>query len=108
MVLHVTPQVLREYLVVLTRGTIFELQFTNADVLAVVDILLKTLKVVDETAQVAARLRELLQRYPVHGKRIHDANIVATMLTHGITRLATYNREDFTVFEDLITLEPLP
>ncbi len=106
--LCVTPQVLREYLVVLTRGTIFETQFTTAQVITVVDTLLKSLEVLDETAEVAAKLRELLERYPVRGKRIHDANIVATMLTYGVTRLATYNCDDFSVFRDLLTLEPLP
>jgi len=88
--LCVTPQILREYLVVLTRGT-----------------LLQTLTVLDETGAVASALIELLQRYPLRGKRIHDANIVAAMLTHGITRLATYNLDDFTVFQE-ITLQSRP
>ncbi|MBN2006492.1 MAG: type II toxin-antitoxin system VapC family toxin [Anaerolineae bacterium] len=104
--LCVTPQILREYVVVLTRGAVFETQFSTAEVLAVVETLLQTLEVLDETTIVASTLRDLLRRYPLCGKRIHDANLVAVMLTYGITRLATYNRDDFVVFKEIV-LEPL-
>ncbi len=40
-------------------------------------------------------------------KSIHDANIVAVMLTHGVRRLATYNQADFQRFDE-ITLEAVP
>ena len=49
-------------------------------------------------------LRDLVRRYQVRGKRIHDANIVATMMTHGVSRLATYNVKDFDFRE--VILEP--
>jgi hypothetical protein len=35
------------------------------------------------------------------GKRIHDANIVATMRENGLKRLKTYNQGDFSTFEDI-------
>jgi predicted nucleic acid-binding protein len=105
--LCVTPQILREYLVVLTRGAIFETEFSIEEVLGLLDALLQTLDVLDETTAVASALRMLLKRYPIRGKRIHDANLVAAMVVHGITRLATYNLDDFRVFQE-ITLEPLP
>lgn len=105
--LCVTPQILREYLVVLTRGAIFETEFTTDEVLAILAALLQTLDVLDETSAVASMLRSLLERYPIRGKRIHDANLVATMSVHGVERLATYNQDDFRLFRE-ITLEPLP
>ncbi len=36
------------------------------------------------------------------GKQAHDANIAATMLTHGIPRLLTFNAADFRRFDPLI------
>ena len=36
------------------------------------------------------------------GKQTHDANIVATMLAHGETRLLTFNAADFRRFDALI------
>ena len=37
----------------------------------------------------------LVEGYDVHGKQVHDCNIVATMLGTGVTRLATRNPADF-------------
>lgn len=42
------------------------------------------------------------------GKRIHDANVVATMQTHGITRLLTQNPDDFTDLPQVMTVGNLP
>jgi predicted nucleic acid-binding protein len=36
------------------------------------------------------------------GKQLHDANIVATMLAHGETRILTFNAPDFRRFAPMI------
>ena len=41
------------------------------------------------------QLLELCGTVQVGGKQVHDANIVATMLTHGERRLLTMNTKDF-------------
>ena len=105
--LCVTTQILREYLVVLTRGTVFERTFDADQALAQVNAFLPTLLVLDEPIAAADLLRELVHRYQIRGKQIHDANIVAVMLAHGICRLATYNQADFVRFEE-ISLEAVP
>jgi len=105
--LCVTTQILREYLVVLTRGTVFEKSFTVDQVLAQVEALLPGLTVLDEPLAAADLLRTLVQRRQVRGKNIHDANIVAVMLTHGVRRLATYNQVDFQRFDEIV-LEAVP
>jgi predicted nucleic acid-binding protein len=64
------------------------------------------LTVLGEPVAASELLQELLRKYCVRGKQIHDANIVAVMLTHGICRLVTYNQADFARFGE-ITLEPL-
>jgi toxin-antitoxin system PIN domain toxin len=105
-VLCVSPQILREYLVVLTRGQVFEVRFTVEQAVGTVEAFLPRLRVFDETDSTAANLRDLVRRYQVRGKHIHDANIVATMMTHGLARLATYNQKDFDFRE--VALEPIP
>jgi hypothetical protein len=40
------------------------------------------------------------------GRQVHDVNIVATMLEHGIYRLLTFNAADFKRFVGIIELEP--
>jgi len=53
------------------------------------------------------RLLDLAVRYDVKGRLIHDANIVATMLEAGVSRILTANPADFRRFADLISIEPL-
>jgi predicted nucleic acid-binding protein len=47
---------------------------------------------------------ELCRAVAVAGRQVHDANIVATMLAHGETRLLTMNRSDFRRFEPRIEI----
>jgi predicted nucleic acid-binding protein len=42
------------------------------------------------------------------GRQVHDANVVATMLEHGVRRLLTFNAADFRRFARIIDIEPLP
>jgi len=104
--LCLTPQVVREYLVVLTRGDVFEKRFTTEDALGELDAILPAFALLAETEETVHYLRNLIQRYQVRGKTIHDANIAATMLVHGVTRLMTYNPGDFRRFQE-ITIEPI-
>lgn len=55
----------------------------------------------EEKAEVSRALRKLLGRHALHGKRVHDANIVATMLVHGVKLLATHNTADFETFPEI-------
>jgi len=104
--LCIIPQIVREYLVVLTRGEVFEQQFTPEEALDELEAILPTFTLLDENEETASSLRDLIRRYQVRGKSVHDANIVASMLTYGITRLVTYNTGDFRRFEE-ITIEPI-
>jgi hypothetical protein len=49
----------------------------------------------------------LLGTVPCGVKQIHDANIVATMMAHGLSRLLTHNVADFNRFSAQITIVPL-
>lgn len=48
-----------------------------------------------DSPAVLGRLLELARTTTMGGKQIHDANIVATMLAHGINTLFTFNAVDF-------------
>jgi predicted nucleic acid-binding protein len=52
------------------------------------------------------RLVALLGAHLGAGRQVHDTNIVATMLEHGIYRLLTFNAADFRRFAGIIQLEP--
>jgi predicted nucleic acid-binding protein len=51
-------------------------------------------------------LVELLERRPVTGGDVFDLQIVATMLANEVTRIYTFNAEDFQVFPELAVLKP--
>ena len=105
--LAASGQVLREYLVVATRPLDANgLGLPVRDATANVSEFLRCIQLYDETEEVAGRLRQLGLTYGLHGKRLHDANIVATMSTHGIRALITENPGDFALFDeiDLVTV----
>jgi hypothetical protein len=56
---------------------------------------------------VSSQLFALTDQIAVGGRQIHDANIVATMLTHGVTHLLTHNPNHFVRFASVITVVPL-
>jgi hypothetical protein len=64
-------------------------------------------RVANEGPEVTTRLLALLREVPTCGRRIHDANIVATMLVYGVRRLRTNNPDDFVPFAALIDVLPL-
>jgi hypothetical protein len=45
-------------------------------------------------------------RRPVTGARVHDLHIVAAMLGNGVSRIYTFNADDFSPFTDLTVLTP--
>jgi predicted nucleic acid-binding protein len=56
---------------------------------------------------VVGRWVALLRQHPVIGRQVFDAQLVATMLGNGITRLYTFNRTDFERFPGLEVLTPV-
>ena len=103
--LAVSGQIIREYLVVATRPVAGNgLGLSIPEALNNVDQFSRPPTVFcDEPESVTARLRQLTAAHDLKGKRIHDANVVATMLVHGIRRLITENTRDFAVFDEIET-----
>ena len=104
--LAASGQVLREYLVVATRPAAANgLGLAVADAVANVAEFLPLLHLCEENAEVSRRLRRLAAAHGVSGARLHDANIAATMLAHGIRRVVTRNSGDFAPFDGIETVD---
>jgi predicted nucleic acid-binding protein len=101
--LWVSRQVLREF--VATRPQAFAKPSPVQVVIERVRYLEQHFQVADDTAAVTSQLLTLMANYPIGGKQVHDANIVATMLTYGIPCLLTHNTKDFGRFGDMVTVE---
>lgn len=97
--LYTSGQIMREYLAVATRSASkngLGLPLTAA--LANIRALRSRMSLLAEDAKVADRLLSLLDDTACGGKQVHDANVVATMLIHGIGAIVTINLADFTRF----------
>ena len=100
-------QVIREYLVVATRPlSVNGLGLDPSAASHNVERLSKRLTLLEEGTDVSNRLRRLVERFELKGKRIHDANVVATMLAAGVTKLVTDDSSDYRVFDGVETFHP--
>lgn len=106
--LFLSGQVLREYLAVATRPPAANgLGLTLTEALGNVNQFLERSNFLPEDEVVRDALLRLLAAVPSLGKQIHDANIAATMIAHGIRRLVTLNPGDFQRFVPSIEVEGL-
>lgn len=102
----ISRQVIREYLVTLTRPQVFE-NLPRATVLEQVDQFIERFQVADDTATVTGQLVKLMGDFKIGGKQVHDANIVATMLAYDIPCLLTHNVKDFQRFGEVLRIEAI-
>lgn len=103
----ISRQVLREYAAVLTRIQPYTALPLSPGALATqLRLFEKNYRIADEIAPVSAQLCTLLETVLVGGKQVHDANIVATMITYRIRELFTFIA-DFARFSSYLTLRTL-
>ena len=102
--LRISRQVIREYLVVVTRPQTWSVPMTRDEALDDVARLINNFEILEDGPAVTDLLITLCRETPVGGRQIHDANIVATMLAYGEHRLLTFNRDDFLRYENQIDL----
>ncbi|MBW4688855.1 MAG: PIN domain-containing protein [Komarekiella atlantica HA4396-MV6] len=105
--LWISRQVLREFLMTLSRSQVFVNPRPVAVIIERTRFFQTQFRVADDIAQVTERLLSLMEEIPIGGKQVHDANIVATMLVYDIPQLLTHNISDFARFSGLITVLPL-
>jgi predicted nucleic acid-binding protein len=103
----ISRQVLREYLVVVTRPGGLTYPMPMASALTRVRTFERAFGIAEDGPAVSEQLFELLRKVSVSGKQVHDANIVATMIVNGIEGLLTGNAGDYTRFSALIRVIPL-
>jgi predicted nucleic acid-binding protein len=103
--LYLSGQVLREYLSAATRPMAANgLGLSLADALDNVRAFRDRATLLTEGRVSTDRLQALLREVACAGKVIHDANVIATMLTHGIGTVVTSNLADFARFKPYVSL----
>jgi predicted nucleic acid-binding protein len=100
--LYISPQVCREFLVVLTRQPVSGRVFTVAEAHLALSVWMTGCTVLEEGEAVLSECLALGKQFQVRGKQVHDCNIVATMRVHAIGALATRNPADFKRYAEVI------
>jgi len=100
--LYLSGQILREYLVVATRKDSENgLGMKPEEALSNITEFRKCIHFLDETSGVIQRLLEMVGQHQLKGKKIHDANIAATMIDNGLVQVLTLNGNDFVKFKEV-------
>jgi predicted nucleic acid-binding protein len=105
--LCVSRQVLREYMAALTRPQSYTPALPFPAVERNVRRFEAGMRVAEDGPAVFARLLGLLGSVPCGGKRVYDANVVATMLAHGVPNVLTHNVADFRRLAAHVAVVPL-
>lgn len=95
-------QILREYLIVATRpAEVKGLALDRVHARENVAAMLARMRLLEETLSVFPRLQALLGGVDCSGKQVHDANVVATALTHDVESIVTANVDHFPTVRQL-------
>jgi len=57
-----------------------------------------------DSPEIFTRWLELVKQLPIHGKRVHDARLVAVLQAHSVEYLITFNTSDFAAFSSVVSL----
>ena len=100
--LWISRQVLREYLATLARPRV---GIPITDLTSAIRQFETRFLLAEDGPLVTAQLLVLLEQG--YSTQVHDTNIVATMLSVGVSHILTNNPDDFVAFTHLITVIPL-
>ena len=100
---------LAEFYAVITNPRRVSAPFTSEEALDEIEKLraLPGLTLLPVPLDVVDRWVSLLREHRAISRHVFDAQLAATMLENGITKLYTFNRRDFERFPDLEVLTPV-
>jgi predicted nucleic acid-binding protein len=104
---YLTPQNFIEFWAVATRPVEANgFGWTSERTAKEVADLQERFPVLSDSPDVFTRWLELVQRFPIQGKRVHDARLVAVLQAHRVEHLITFNSPDFAAFSFLSLVDP--
>jgi predicted nucleic acid-binding protein len=99
--LIISDQVIREYLVIMTRPGFLEKPVSSKSALEDIERMLKEFTIIFPDQNSLENLINLVSKYEIKGKKIHDTAIVSLMFTNGIKDILTHNIDDFKSFQGI-------
>jgi predicted nucleic acid-binding protein len=104
-IFFISSQILREYFAIVTNNSIFKKPLTNKQAASKMREFVSQFTVVNEKKSTINILIGMIEKYAVSRGKIHDMNIVATMIDNNIVSLLTYNHKDF---KQIVEIQLLP
>ena len=97
--LATTSKNISELLVVLTRGPVVSINYSDA--LEVVSNLTSNIQVLYPTVNSSKIFYELIQKYKPSGLRIHDFEIISIGIEYDFNEIANFNIKDFKFIKEI-------
>lgn len=105
--LHIVPQVLYEYRVVVTRPRENNGLGMSSDTAAnATQEWMSMCHLLRDERSVFRQWQELVYDYRIVGRSCHDARLVAAMLRHGLDHIVTFNTNDFKRYKNISVIDP--
>lgn len=105
--LCVSPQNLVEFWAVATRPESANgLEMSISEAAIELGRIKSFFRLLEDNALIYLEWERIVVQYRVSGKNTHDARLVATMKTHGLTQLLTFNEDHFKRYSDITVLSP--
>lgn len=105
--LCISPQNLVEFWAVATRpesANGLDMSISEAEI--ALSRIKSLFRLLEDNSFVYREWERIVVQYRVAGKNTHDARLVATMKTHGLTQLLTFNEKHFERYSDITVLSP--
>ncbi len=99
--LYISPQIIREFYAISTNSKILNNPLTPTLAIVKVNEFLDNFFIIYENSKTINILENLVLKYNIKKQKIHDTNIISTMLTHGIDHILTFNQKDFNPFDEI-------
>lgn len=106
--LSVCPQVLNEFYAIVTDPKRVDMPISYKEARLEIEKYFYSRNILKIYAKpgVMEIILDLLKRYKIKRQNIFDAQLVATMLANGVTRLYTYNQDHCAEFKEIEVLRP--
>jgi len=107
-ILYLSTQILSEFYAVITSSSAVKNPITPIEAITRIKRLsqMPNIKVISVTDQVQEKFLELLEINPVKGSKVFDMLHLATMITHKINRIYTFNNSDFDWYKNINVIVP--
>ncbi len=104
----ITPQVLSEFFSVITDPKRTKRPRSQKEAVAEVEkyIRAKNIRKIFAPTDSLTSMLDFLTRYPVIKQEVFDLQLVVTMLSNGVSRIFTYDRDGFAKYDEIEVLSP--